>query len=252
MGGNNSSILSSYGSSSTASSSSGLMGDAIGSIPETIKIEHTLTFTFNIADRVWVNLHRFLSGGTARDGSNSNSKAVRQTVKQIVDLAKDYSESFRFISIGIGSYFFLLGCAKVLEAGGGNNVGSSSSKKSSSSSSKKMSSSSSHKQDERPPSNDPTDMSKKSKSSSRRRRSTESSTPSTTVVSLLEEPQTLHTDTPITNPSIGGENSSLSRVDEAPVSISTHGINTETVPEMLEEFRNQTTDPEDENKIDAA
>lgn len=236
MSSNRPSILSSVGGGGIGGSSSGgLMGETLG-IPETIKIEHT--FTLNIADKVWSNLYRVLGGGTGRD---STSKAVRHTVKQILDLAKDYAESFHFIAVGIGSYFFLLGVAKVLEAGADhrsqhpeNHVkkGGSSRKKPPSSSS------SSHKQDGTS-SDDRSTLSGKTQSSSRRRRpaSTDSSNdertkthskPSTIVTSMLEDPQTLGASAATTT------NYVLSN------------INTETASEILAEFRDQTN-PDDEN-----
>jgi hypothetical protein len=68
----------------------GLFGDA-----ETIKIEHI--FTFNLGDK-W-------------------ERPLRKSMGQWMDLCMEYAESFRFIAVGIGSYFFLLGVSKVLEAG---------------------------------------------------------------------------------------------------------------------------------------
>lgn len=68
----------------------GLLGDV-----ETIKIEHI--FTFNLGEK-W-------------------ERPLRKTMGQWMDVCTEYAESFRFIAVGIGSYFFLLGISKVIEAG---------------------------------------------------------------------------------------------------------------------------------------
>ena len=58
------------------------------------KVEHV--FTFKFADK-W-------------------ERPLRKWVDKCLDLSKQYSESFHFIAVGIGSYFFLLGVSKVVEA----------------------------------------------------------------------------------------------------------------------------------------
>ena len=98
------------GSSSNAagSSSMGLLGEVV----ESIKIDHTIQhkFTIGISDRWERHLHKHMGS--------------------ILDLSLYYAESFRFIAVGIGSFFFLWGVSKVVEAG--NRSGDDDSKKSSS------------------------------------------------------------------------------------------------------------------------
>mmetsp|Transcript_7457 Transcript_7457/g.18277 ORF Transcript_7457/g.18277 Transcript_7457/m.18277 type:complete len:160 (-) Transcript_7457:77-556(-) len=68
----------------------GLMGD----FPDTIKIEHV--FTLQIPGK-W-------------------DRPIRRWVDKCLDLTKQYAESFHFIAVGIGSYFFLLGISKIVAA----------------------------------------------------------------------------------------------------------------------------------------
>ncbi len=68
----------------------GLLGDV-----ETIKIEHI--FTFNLGEK-W-------------------ERPLRKSMGQWMEICMEYAESFRFIAVGIGSYFFLLGISKVIAAG---------------------------------------------------------------------------------------------------------------------------------------
>jgi hypothetical protein len=92
---------SSYGSSSSSSGSGGVggggggMGLGLLSDVETIRIEHI--FTFNLNEK-W-------------------ERPFRKSMSQWLDICTDYAESFRFIAVGIGSYFFLLGISKVIAAG---------------------------------------------------------------------------------------------------------------------------------------
>ena len=67
-------------------------------LPDTIKVEHILTLSI---PSKW-------------------DRAVRRWVDKGLELSMQYAESFHFIAVGIGSYFFLLGCAKVVEAGAKN------------------------------------------------------------------------------------------------------------------------------------
>ncbi|KAG7366737.1 hypothetical protein IV203_029407 [Nitzschia inconspicua] len=108
-------------SSSGSASSLGLLGEVAS---ETINIQHTIqhVFTFRISDK-W-------------------EKPLRRYMDKFLDLSLAYAESFRFISVGIGSFFFLWGVSKVVAAGnanerGGNSSGSSSSSKGKSKSSRK-------------------------------------------------------------------------------------------------------------------
>ncbi len=73
----------------------GLLGETL---PDTIKVEHVLTLS---VPSKW-------------------DRAIRRWVDKGLELAMQYAESFHFIAVGIGSYFFLLGCAKVVEAGSHN------------------------------------------------------------------------------------------------------------------------------------
>ena len=73
----------------------GLLGETL---PDTIKVEHILTLSI---PSKW-------------------DRAVRRWVDKGLELSMQYAESFHFIAVGIGSYFFLLGCAKVVEAGAKN------------------------------------------------------------------------------------------------------------------------------------
>ncbi|KAG7352678.1 hypothetical protein IV203_008726 [Nitzschia inconspicua] len=116
----NSSTYRSPSSSSGSASSLGLLGEVAS---ETINIQHTIqhVFTFRISDK-W-------------------EKPLRRYMDKFLDLSLAYAESFRFISVGIGSFFFLWGVSKVLAAGnanerGGNSSGSSSSSKGKSKSSR--------------------------------------------------------------------------------------------------------------------
>ena len=93
----------------------GLMGD----FPDTIKIEHV--FTLQIPGK-W-------------------DRPIRRWVDKCLDLTKQYAESFHFIAVGIGSYFFLLGISKIVQASNSsrssssndsNNEGTSTTKKKSS------------------------------------------------------------------------------------------------------------------------
>jgi hypothetical protein len=241
MSGNRSSLLSSSGGGSGIGGG-GLMGETLG-IPETIRIEHT--FTFNVSDNVWSNLHRFL-------GWRDNSKAVRHTIKQILDLSKEYAESFRFIAVGIGSYFFFLGVAKVLEAGGNHDRGSDSNKDSDSG---KKSSSSSKRGGA--PSDDRSAASTKSKASSRRRKhySTESinnegsSSRMTTMLEelVLEGPQTPNTSATPLETTTGWNPGSMSDTQAAPTI-----VNTETAPEIMASLLQATPAESDEGDVIAA
>ena len=76
----------------------GLFGEAL---PDTIKIEHV--FTLKISDKL--------------------ERPLRKWVDKVLDLSKYYAESFQFIAVGIGSYFFLLGISKIVQA---NNMSSNS------------------------------------------------------------------------------------------------------------------------------
>ena len=87
---NNYSSKSDYGGSGL-----GLLGETL---PDTIKIEHV--FTLQIPSK-W-------------------DRPLRRWVDKCLDLSKQYAESFHFIAVGIGSYFFLLGCANIVQAGSSN------------------------------------------------------------------------------------------------------------------------------------
>lgn len=103
--------------SSSSSSSLGLLGE----VSESINIQHTIqhVFTFRISDK-W-------------------EKPLRRYTDKFLDLSLYYAESFRFIAVGIGSFFFLWGVSKVVAAGADNDRrgGSTSSSKSKSKSSRK-------------------------------------------------------------------------------------------------------------------
>jgi hypothetical protein len=90
----------------------------LGEVAETIHIQHTIqhVFTFRISDK-W-------------------EKPLRRYMDKFLDLSLYYAESFRFISVGIGSFFFLWGVSKVVAAG---NHSDGSDKRSSSSKSKSSS-----------------------------------------------------------------------------------------------------------------
>ena len=108
-------------SSSSSSVSSGSMG-LLGEVVESIKIDHTIKhiFTFNIGER-W-------------------ERPLRKNMDKILDLSLYYAESFRFIAVGIGSFFFLWGVSKVVEAGNRDDENDSKRRSSSKSSSAKKSS----------------------------------------------------------------------------------------------------------------
>ncbi len=87
----------------------GLLGETL---PDTIKVEHVLTLQI---PSKW-------------------DRAIRRWVDKGLELSMQYAESFHYIAVGLGSYFFFLGCAKVLEAGSShrsssNDDGSSSNKR---------------------------------------------------------------------------------------------------------------------------
>ncbi len=77
----------------------GLLGETL---PDTIKIEHV--FTLQIPSK-W-------------------DRPLRKWVDKCLDLSKQYAESFHFIAVGIGSYFFLLGCSKIVAASNNNRTSS--------------------------------------------------------------------------------------------------------------------------------
>lgn len=195
----------SFPSSSSSSSSGGgngmreLLGDTL---PETIRVEHT--FTLDLGDKLWHRLDRLMG-----------TKAMRYSVRSVLDLAKEYAESFRFIAIGIGSYFFLLGVSKVLEAGGG---GDGTGKKSSSSSSS---------------SRKPSAADDRSTKSSRRRRPP--SNDSTMVEGISPRPTTIMLQEPLTLTSTTTE---LPPPPTASASAATPTLelNTETATELLAAF----------------
>jgi hypothetical protein len=85
----------SYHNKPSNASSLGLLGD----VAETIKIQHTIhhVFTFHIGDK-W-------------------ERPLRRSIDKFLDLSLYYAESFRFVAVGIGSFFFLWGVSKVVEAG---------------------------------------------------------------------------------------------------------------------------------------
>ena len=67
---------------------------------------------------------------------------------------------------------------------------------------------------------------------------------------MLEDPQTVNTSMSVTGHSmIGGESSSPTGADPDSIStLPTNGsINSETIIELLEGFRNQTTEEDDDN-----
>lgn len=91
---------SSYGSNHSSGGGGGGgggggMGLGLLSDVETIRIEHI--FTFNLGEK-W-------------------ERPLRKSIGQWLDICMEYAESFRFIAVGIGSYFFLLGISKVIAAG---------------------------------------------------------------------------------------------------------------------------------------
>ena len=105
-----------YKASSASSSKDdgmGGLGLLLGeSLPDTIKIEHVFTLKFGASNSKW-------------------EKPLRRWIDNWFDLTKNYSESFQFIAAGIGSYFFLLGISKVIQASrsGSNDNNSKSTKK---------------------------------------------------------------------------------------------------------------------------
>ena len=72
----------------------GLLGETL---PDTIKIEHVFTLKF----------------------SDKWERPLGKLVDKCLDLSKYYSESFRFIAAGVGSYLFFLGVSKVVQASRG-------------------------------------------------------------------------------------------------------------------------------------
>jgi len=76
-----------------------LFGEAF---PETIKIEHTFTLKF----------------------SEKWERPLRKWIDKCLDASKQYAESFHFIAVGIGSYFFFLGISKIVEASNASRGGS--------------------------------------------------------------------------------------------------------------------------------
>jgi hypothetical protein len=91
------STLLSSAASSPSSSPVGL--GLLGGAAETSHIQHTIQHvcTFRISDR-W-------------------EKPIKRYMDKFLDLSLYYAESFRFISVGIGSFFFLWGVSKVVAAG---------------------------------------------------------------------------------------------------------------------------------------
>jgi hypothetical protein len=85
-------------SSSSISGPSGL-GLWGGGVAENIHIQHTIqhVFTVRISDK-W-------------------ERPLKRYMDKFLDLSLYYAESFRFISVGIGSFFFLWGVSKVVAAG---------------------------------------------------------------------------------------------------------------------------------------
>jgi hypothetical protein len=111
-------MMSNYPYKASSSSSSkddgmGGLGLLLGeSLPDTIKIEHVFTLKFGATDSKW-------------------EKPLRRWIDNWFDLTKNYSKSFHLIAAGTGSYFFLLGVSKVIQASrsGSNDNNSKSTKK---------------------------------------------------------------------------------------------------------------------------
>ena len=127
---------------------------------DTLKVEHVFTLNFN---------DKFL---------DKWDRSMKKLVYSMVDISFHFAESFRFIAVGIGAYFLLLGASKCIEASrsGGSSRGSSSSSSSSSSSK-----SSSNQGTSSRSTGAKDDVSVKSKSSSSKSKSTKSAFPKSEI-----------------------------------------------------------------------
>jgi hypothetical protein len=135
-----------------SSASSPRSGESLGVlevVTETIHIQHTIqhVLTFRISDK-W-------------------EKPMRRYIEKFLDLSMYYAESFRFVSVGIGSFFFLWGVSKVVAAGNYRNDDDDDGKGGVSKTSKSKSRSS-----RKGPSDNATVTTQTSKSTTRRRRRT--------------------------------------------------------------------------------